>query len=419
MKPVYGIVSDDFTGGLLVASYFEQAGLECPVYFDPITAVAEPPAAPIAVIAGRMRLAPVAEARSELTAALDALDALGCDCVAYKACATFDSTPEGNIGPAAEMLSARYDQKPLLISAGFPEFGTTVFQGHMFVRDTPVNESHKRFDPVTPMPDPNLARFLSLQTETPVGLIPHDVLIKGPAAAQLALTDRLAAGFRHVLLDTADKGDIDTSTTLVQQSRAFVASDPLVVSHGLARCAALTGTAPPTCHAEGPLAVLVGSVGPVAEAQLAAFAAQHPVHHIDLLDPDSTAAQIDAALTFAALHLGTRPFAITTQTDADGVAAAQAQLGRIGAARKAEHMLAEIARRLHAAGARRFIVVGGETSGAVVGALGITRMRSMPRGPLGGGFCVAEGPDPVSFFLKSGKLGVTDVLVRAIDAMRN
>ncbi|RZI56161.1 MAG: four-carbon acid sugar kinase family protein, partial [Zymomonas sp.] len=115
-------------------------------------------------------------------------------------------------------------------------------------------------------------------------------------------------------------------------------------------------------------------------------------------------------------HIGERPFAITTCTDASGIRDAQARFGRIEAARKAETLLAGIAARLHAAGIRRFVVSGGETSGSIVGALGIQQVRSMPRGALGGGFCVAEGPDPVSFFLKSGKLGTPDVLVRAVDA---
>ena len=32
--PAVGFVSDDLTGGLLVASYFEEAGLACPVFLD-------------------------------------------------------------------------------------------------------------------------------------------------------------------------------------------------------------------------------------------------------------------------------------------------------------------------------------------------------------------------------------------------
>lgn len=416
MKPIYGIVSDDFTGGLLVASFFERAGIECPVYFDARAAARDRTQAPIVVIAGRMRLSPAPAALAEVSAAFDVMDALGCSTVAYKACATFDSTPEGNIGPVAELMADRYDQNPVLISAGFPEFGTTVFQGHMFVRGSLVNESIKRFDPVTPMPDPNLVRFLSLQTRTPVGLIPHEALAKGPESALMTLQGLVANGYRHVLCDCVDAGDVDCSAELAIGARAIVASDALVIALGLRLCGGRRDPVVSPRHAQGPVAVLVGSVGPVAETQLASFEAAYPVLRIDLLDERSEDEWIDRALAFAARHMGERPFAITTCTDASSIQEAQARFGRMEAARKAEALLAGIAVRLHAAGIRRFVVSGGETSGSIVGALGIEQVRSMPRGMLGGGFCVAQTPDPVSFFLKSGKLGTPDVLVRAIDA---
>lgn len=419
MNTVYGIVSDDFTGGLLVASYFEEAGLACPVYFDPAEVIRNPPDAPITIIAGRMRLVPPGDARAELLQALDALDGIDCETVAYKACASFDSTEEGNIGVAADLLADRYDQTPLLISAGFPEFGATVHQGHLFYRGTLVNESVKRFDPITPMPDPNLVRFLSHQTRTPLGLVSHLDLVRGEAAARDAVQRAVSAGHRHILLDCSDDADVELGTKLARGVRAFVASDPMVIAFGLARGAGREGSVPPPRHADGPAVVLAGSVGPVAEEQLAAFGAEHPILALDLLDDRTEAAQIAAALEWAGNQIGTGPVAITTCTNDEGVRRAQQRLGRLQAARKAERLLAGIASGLHERGARRFIVVGGETSGAVVGALQIARVRPLARSPIGGGFCVAEGEDPVSFFLKSGKLGAPDVLLRAIETMRN
>ena len=422
-SPAYGILSDDFTGGLLVASYFEDAGLECPVWFSPQAALEDRTTAPIAVIAGRTRLVPVDEARAEMQVAFDALDHLGCTTLAYKACASFDSTEEGNIGPAADMLADRTGDTPILISAGFPEFRCTVHHGHLFYQGVPVNESVKRFDPVTPMPDANLVRFLSRQTRTPLGLVDHLSLAAGEGVARKALRAQTCAGHRHVLLDCSDAHDVATSTALALGRRAIVASDPLVISLGLALGAGREGSAPPPRHADGPAAVLVGSVGPVAEAQLAAFGAVHPVLRLPLDGDRSEDAVIAGALDWAHTHAG-RPFAITTCADEAGVKAAQAKLGRMGAARLAERILAGVARGLHDRGIRRIVVSGGETSGAVVAALNIRRVRPFARGPNGGGFCVSQGPgpngadDPTSFFLKSGKLGTTDVLLSALDEMQ-
>lgn len=418
MAAKFGIVSDDFTGGLLVASYLEEAGVECPVYFDPDAAVSDSCAAPAIVIAGRTRLTPVVEAVEEASKAFDALDRLGYSGVAYKACASFDSTEDGNIGPVANLLADRYGDLPIFMSAGFPEFRCTVHFGHLFYRGMLVNESAKKLDPVTPMQDPNLVRFLSRQSKSPVGLLTHLDMAGGIAAAKQALGTLTADGYRHVLLDCSDMQDVAVSTELALARKAVVASDPLIISLALAHTEGLAGTAPPPKHASGPAAILAGSVGPVAKAQIAAFRQEHPVLTISLHDEASEDAQIGAALDWAGAHSG-RPMAITTFADDDEVKAVQAKLGMMEAARKAERILAGVAKGLHGQGVRRFIVSGGETSGSVVSALGIKRVRPFARGPNGGGYCVADSADPVSLFLKSGKLGGPDAFLTALDDMKS
>jgi uncharacterized protein YgbK (DUF1537 family) len=172
-------------------------------------------------------------------------------------------------------------------------------------------------------------------------------------------------------------------------------------------------------HVDGPAAVLVGSVGPIALGHLARFEQSHPVLRLDVQDTRPEEARMAEALAWADPHFGRRPFAITTADDPEGVARAQAAFGPLGAARKAETLLANIAKRLYEKGAKRIVIAGGETSGAVVAALGLSRARALPAGPLGGGFCVAEGPaGPVSLYLKSGKLGAEDILERALDFMK-
>jgi uncharacterized protein YgbK (DUF1537 family) len=164
--------------------------------------------------------------------------------------------------------------------------------------------------------------------------------------------------------------------------------------------------------------VIVGSVGPAASAQIGHFATQYPVVTVDPADPRADAEVIAAALDWAAPRIGPTPFCIATVTDDAGVARAQSALGSLGAARRAEALLSAIAAGLRDRGVRRLVVSGGETSGAVVAALGIRRMRALPDGPLGSGFCIAEHPVPMALFLKSGKIGPEDILALAVDAMR-
>ncbi len=410
MPPALGIIADDFTGAVMVAGMLEGEGVHAPVLFCR-DAVA-PVGAGVLIAAARSRTVGVDLALAEIAALHDALHRAGCTRIAYKACASFDSTAQGNIGPAADFLADRAGRRPVLMSAGFPRFGATVHQGYLFYRNRLVSESIKRLDPLTPMNDPDLVRFLGQQTPHPVGLIGHLTLRDGVAAARAALARLTAEGVGHVLLDASDDGDVAFSAELAAEMELpVVASDPLIVA--LARRLAPTAVVPrPIAPPAGPVAVLAGSTGPVVLAQLAALAEVHPVLMLDLLDAQGADGLVAMALDWAARQAGS--FGISTAADAAGLLRSQSALGPLGAARLAEELLAGVAQGLHRRGQRRFVVAGGETSGAVVGALGVQGARAMPEGRLGLGVCLTDGDAPLWLFLKPGKLGGDDILVTAV-----
>jgi uncharacterized protein YgbK (DUF1537 family) len=414
-----GIIADDFTGGLMIAGYIEGAGIACPVLFDKNEIAALEPC-DVVVVGTRTRLAPAEEAVAEVQAIAERFDQAGCTQVAYKVCASFDSTDDGNIGPVADLLAARYEQKPLLLSAGFPRFGTTLHQGYLFYRNRLVSESIKRFDPLTPMSDPDMVRTLSRQTKAKVGLLSHSTLHAGVDAARLRLEQLSAEGNDYILMDCSDDTDAEVGAALAGSHRTTIGSDAHIIA--FAKVCAGNSPAPrlpAPRHAEGPAAVLVGSVGPVATAQLAEFQRHHPVLVLDILDERAEADLVADALRWAEQHIGTEPIALTTAADQDAVEKAQRLQGPLVAARKAERLLASVAKGLVERGVRRLAVAGGETSGSIVESLGIKQVRAFPEGELGTGFCVAEEPLHLSLYLKPGKLGADDILLRAVEAMRN
>ncbi|MEO3997013.1 four-carbon acid sugar kinase family protein [Mesorhizobium sp. CAU 1732] len=414
-----GIVADDFTGGLMIAGYIEGAGIACPVLFDGAELdTAEK--APVVVVATRTRLIPADEATRHVSELADRFDAAGFEQLAYKVCASFDSTDEGNIGPVADLLAERYGQTPLLLSAGFPRFGTTMHQGYLFYRGRLVSESIKRFDPLTPMTDPDMVRALSRQTKANVGLLPHAVLRAGAEASRSAIDTLVASGTRYIMMDCSDEGDADAGAALAASTRATIGSDAHIIALAKVRAGGEGAQRrEPVVHGDGPAAVLVGSVGPVATAQLESFGQAYPVRTIDLLDQRTDAAIVEEALVWAEGHIGSQPFAITTAASAEDVERAQRAHGALQAARKAERILAGIAKGIVDRGIRRLAVAGGETSGSIVETLGIKRVRALPESELGTGFCVTDVPHRMSLYLKPGKLGADDILLRAIDAMRS
>lgn len=410
LPPALGIIADDFTGAVMVAGMLEGDGVYAPVLFRPEARV--PTGAGVLIAAARSRTVAVDQALAEILALHDALHRAGCARIAYKACASFDSTAQGNIGPAADFLAHRAGRRPVLMSAGFPRFGATVHQGYLFYRHRLVSESIKRLDPLTPMADPDLVRFVGQQTPYRVGLVNHLTLRDGLQSAGDALARLVAEGVGHVLFDASDDGDVAVSANLAASTGLpVVASDPLIVA--LARRLAPTSATPlPVAPPAGPVAVLAGSTGPVVLAQLAALEAAYPVLTLDLLDTRGAGGLIAMALDWAAHHSGS--FGISTATDAAGLSRSQAALGPLVAARLAEEVLAGVARGLHLRGHRRLVVAGGETSGAVVSALGLPGARAVPEGRLGLGVCLTYGDAPLWLLLKSGKLGGDDILMQAV-----
>ena len=76
-------------------------------------------------------------------------------------------------------------------------------------------------------------------------------------------------------------------------------------------------------------------------------------------------------------HRGDAPLVFSSASP-DAVAAAQKQFGRESVAHSIENLFAESARALVDSGVRRLVVAGGETSGAVVSALGLAALEIGP-----------------------------------------
>ena len=94
----------------------------------------------------------------------------------------------------------------------------------------------------------------------------------------------------------------------------------------------------------------------------------------------------------------------------------QARLGVDDAGALLESALAAIARGLAERGVRQFVVAGGETSGAVVQALGVTPLRIGPQIDPGVPWCAAHARAAgatMRLALKSGNFGTPDFFTRA------
>jgi uncharacterized protein YgbK (DUF1537 family) len=180
-----GVIADDFTGASDIANTLAKGGLAT-VQFLGIPDRPAPADCEAGVVALKSRSIPAAEAVAQSLAALAWLRAQGCRQIVFKYCSTFDSTPQGNIGPVGEALAQALDATGVVACPAFPTTGRTVYRGHLFVGDTPLNESGLENHPLNPMTDANIRRWLQRQAQAPVGLVDWDQVRRGFGAARAA-----------------------------------------------------------------------------------------------------------------------------------------------------------------------------------------------------------------------------------------
>ncbi|VTR77727.1 3-oxo-tetronate kinase [Cellulomonas hominis] len=416
--PRLGVVADDVTGACDLADAVRDAGGSAVVVLGVPGPDLDLPPCDSAVVALRTRTAPPARAVEESVAAARWLLDHGAQSIYQKYCSTFDSTDQDTIGPVADALRGLLG--PGTVSVGTPatpRAGRTQYQGHLFVGDRLLSESPLRDHPLTPMHDPDLVRVLGRQTPGRVGLLPWAALRSGDPAEALA---RLVAdGTEHVLVDALTDDDLDVlaGAALALGPGARGARVLLGGAAGLAAAVARTwgrtGGAPDPVPGPGAGRALIvsGSCSARTLEQVAAFDGPRVVLDAVALDADP-AATLEAVLreVAAAYGAGDGPVLVSSTADPAAVRATQDRLGVRHAAALLEQAAGEVAARaVRDLGVRRLLVAGGETSGAVAGALGLRVLHVGPAAAPGVPWMVPATGPRVAVLLKSGNFGAPDL----------
>jgi uncharacterized protein YgbK (DUF1537 family) len=401
-----GCIGDDFTGSSDLANTLAKGGMRTVQY----TGVPNEPAAPdvqAGVIALKSRSIDPADAVAQSLAALAWLKAQGCEQIFFKYCSTFDSTPQGNIGPVADALAEALDAHKVIVCPAFPGTGRSIYQGHLFVKDTLLNESGMQNHPITPMTDADIRRWLAPQTKYGVGHVPAEVVFQGANAIAQALDAQHDAGKRHIVVDAIRDADL-------MEIGGAAKGLPLItggsgVALGLPAnfgCAA----APVAWQGQrGKVVALSGSCSIATRGQVAHHAATHPsreINAVDVIEGRVSPQEIaDWALNASGIPL------IYSSADPAIVAQVQEQFGQAKSSQALEGFFATIAELAIKAGATRIITAGGETSGAVIERLDLGTLEIGPEIDPGVPALRARGDLVVA--LKSGNFGAVDFFEKA------
>jgi len=416
-----GCIADDFTGATDLANNLVRSGMRV-VQTIGVPADGAAIDADAIVVALKSRTIPAQDAIDQSLAALAWLREQGVEQIYFKYCSTFDSTAAGNIGPVAEALMDAMVTDFTIATPAFPDNGRTVFKGHLFVGDVLLHESGMQNHPLTPMTDPNLVRVLQAQCKGRVGLIDYRTVSQGSDAVLARIAALRKEGVRLAVVDAISNED------LVRMGPALANLPLLTAGSGVAiglpqnwglkaddRAAALP-------KAEGLRAIVSGSCSLATNRQVKHFIDQggkaFALDPVRLANGEDVVADV---LAWAEPLIADAPVLVYSTADADAVKSVQAKFGVAEAGAMVEHALAAIARGLVERGVGRLVVAGGETSGACVQALDITRLQIGAQIDPGVPWCYAPSPvarnSALHITLKSGNFGTDDFFTKSFGAL--
>lgn len=413
-----GCIADDLTGATDLGVTLAREGLSVTQVNGVPTADLKVPDADAVVVALKSRTNPPEEAVAWSLAALDWLRKRGAERIYFKYCSTFDSTPRGNIGPVAEALLAALGADFTVATPAYPRNGRTVYLGHLFVGGELLSDSGMRNHPLTPMMDSNLVRVLAAQTRGRVGLVPFADVEAGAEGVAARITALRAEGARHAILDATRDAHLEAAGAACLDLALTTGGAGLGM--GLARALVARGRVKRGAQAalpalDSPSVVLSGSCSGATLAQVEAVKNAYPGFRLDPVKLAASGAHLEAALAWAKSKLGGTPILLYASAPPASVSQARDALGQDRAAQLVEDAFRRLARELAAQGVRRFVIAGGETSGAVVEALGVRALAIGPEIAPGVPWTWAVGGEPFQLALKSGNFGGPDFFRRALE----
>ena len=420
-KLVLGCIADDFTGATDLANNLVRAGMR-------VVQAIGVPKGPLdadvdaVVVALKSRTIAPAEAIAQSLDALRWLQSQGAQQIYFKYCSTFDSTPQGNIGPVTEALMDAMACDFTIATPAFPDNKRTVFKGYLFAGDVLLNESGMQNHPLTPMTDPNLVRVLQAQCKRKVGLVDYAVVARGAAAIGERIAQLKAGGVSIAIVDAVSNDDLLRMGPALAKMPLVTAGSGVAIGLPANFGLAPSSQASALPKAGGKSAVVSGSCSLATNRQVLDFIQRGGAALA--IDPLRIAAGVDVAaeaLAWATPLIDKGPVLVYSTAEAGAVKSVQGRLGVEEAGAMVERTIAAIARGLVERGVHRLVVAGGETSGACVQALGIAQMQIGPQIDPGVPWCHARSeaaPEAgLHIALKSGNFGSDDFFTKAFTVL--
>ena len=403
---ILGCIADDFTGASDAASFLVKGGMSVQLYNGiPENASDLKPVQAI-VIALKSRTQETLQAVADSKHAAQFLLDQGITHLYFKYCSTFDSTPQGNIGPVCDALLEQMKAPYSLLCPSLPVNGRTVSNGRLFVNGTPLDESPMKDHPLTPMWDSRISELMRPQSHYSCQILPRNASWHEPEYTEPFYLipdyetdedgEKIAKTFGHLPCLSGGSG-------LLKPLAEYLLS-------GSGTSRQIPATAVP-----GKALLIAGSCSKMTLSQIAWYQAQNmPSLRMDplaLLNGTQTPEQI---WEFIETHTDEQHAVLVYSSDTPEMVRRSQELGREKIASMLEQLSARLAEKAVEHGFTRIICAGGETSGAITKGLHFSSYEIgesiAPGVPV---MIPALRPD-IRLVLKSGNFGQEDFFGRAL-----
>ena len=418
-----GIIADDLTGASDIAGFVAKEGLDV-IQFVGVPDSGANYDCDAAVVSLKSRSVPAKDAVRDSLAAFEWLRDRGCKRFYFKYCSTFDSTPQGNIGPVTDALLDALKLDMTVVCPSLPVNGRTVRDGILYVNGTPLAETGMRHHPLNPMTDSNLVRLMEGQSRGKAGVVSLAAVDSGPQAVEERLAELRREGISYAVLDAETDSQLLVLASVLSDAPLLTGGSGLgwAVARRLAsRNSSRMRSAGPAGPVAGKTIVLSGSCSEMTNRQTANYRDVAPEFKVDVAEcldnagayAAEAAAWVDEACE-ALENDGVKCNAplINATVPPDELRTIQETYGAAEAAAAIETFFRIVAENLLEMGFVNFIVAGGETSGAVAAALGVKAFRIGPQ--IDPGVSWVEALDRrLGLAMKSGNFGDESFFLKA------
>jgi 3-dehydrotetronate 4-kinase len=406
----FGVIADDFTGASDIASFFVKGGLSTVLYTG-IPEMDEVPKAEVCVIALKTRTQNPKDAVKDSLEAIAWLKEQGAQQFYIKYCSTFDSTPEGNIGPICDAVLEELDVPYTILCPALPVNGRVVKNGCLYVNGVPLHKSPMKDHPLTPMWDCDLVRLMDAQSKFPSVKMP-DALDKEEVNERIT---GIAAQNKHspfyIIPDYEKEEDAEQLVELFGELKLITGGSGL--AYPLAKMYNKNVEANGFERSHSPSLLLAGSCSEATRNQITEYQRSGgKTYFMDPLKLISGEESVERIWSVISQNKDESILVYSSDTP-ENVRDIQ-QKGKEAVAERLEKATADLAELAVQAGFHRIIVAGGETSGAVAKRLGHNGYHIGDSISPGVPIMIPIEDHRIRIVFKSGNFGQSDFFLQAL-----